>query len=363
MKTSEFPEGIEECGADALRFGLLAYVLEGGNINLDVARVVGYRKFCQKLWQITRFTLLKFEEGAEPFVPFGPDKFESIKPITVADRWILSRLSYAIEEVESINPTYLFGKTCQVLHSFVVHEFKKVYVELTKPFFFCEVTPEVLEKQKRAQQILYMILDILLKLLHPLIPFVTEELYQQLPGRSKDEYIMVQPFPSLRPSWRDKEAEEDMEAIENLIHKCLGAKDDLGMVKQDRPVAVIVPFGAPEMIPKLESWKLELVTLGTVGRVDIVKSLDDPVLKNCCPVATDDRFKIFFSVSEGVDVKALLKKKNKQLLNREKYLQKLLKKAANPKVPPQIQADTKEKAEDVKREIKEINHILAVLNA
>jgi len=362
MKSSEFPKGIEECGADALRFGLLAYVLEGGNINLDVARVAGYRKFCQKLWQITRFTLLKFQEGAEPFVPFGPEKFVSIKPITIADRWILSRLSWAIAEVETVNPTYIFGRTCQALHSFVVHEYKKVYLELTKPFFTCEPTPEVIIRQKRSQDILYMILDILLKLLHPLIPFVTEELYQQLPGRSKGEYIMVQPYPSLRPEWRDLEAEEDMEAIETLVHSCLSSKEDLGMLNKDRPGALIVPFGAPELAPKLESWKLELKTLGNVGSVDIVKSLDDPLLKNCCPVATDERFKIFFSVSEeGVDIKALLRKKKKQLANREKYLLKLQAKASNPKVPPKIQAETEEKAEDVKREIKEINDILAVL--
>jgi len=362
MKSSEFPKGIEECGADALRFGLLAYVLEGGNINLDVARVAGYRKFCQKLWQITRFTLLKFQEGAEPFVPFSPEKFVSIKPITIADRWILSRLSWAIAEVESVNPTYIFGRTCQALHSFVVHEYKKVYLELTKPFFTCEPTPEVIIRQKRSQEILYMILDILLKLLHPLIPFVTEELYQQLPGRSNGEYIMVQPYPSLRPEWRDLEAEEDMEAIETLVHSCLSSKEDLGMLNKDRPGALIVPFGAPELAPKLESWKLELQTLGNVGSVDIVKSLDDPLLKNCCPVATDERFKIFFSVSEeGVDIKALLRKKKKQLANREKYLLKLQAKAANPKVPPKIQAETEEKAEDVKREIKEINDILAVL--
>uniref|UniRef100_A0A672MY29 Valine--tRNA ligase n=1 Tax=Sinocyclocheilus grahami TaxID=75366 RepID=A0A672MY29_SINGR len=169
---SDYPSGIPECGTDALRFALCAYTSQGRDINLDVNRILGYRHFCNKLWNAVKFAMRTLGEG---FVPWE-------KAQSVSDRWILSRLSAAVALCDSGFQAYDFPAITTAIYNFWLYELCDVYLESVKPV----LSRTDSEGQKQAdicRQTLYTCLEVGLRLLSPLMPFVTEELFQRLPRR------------------------------------------------------------------------------------------------------------------------------------------------------------------------------------
>lgn len=173
----DYPEGIPECGTDALRFGLLAYTLQGRDVNLDILRVVGYRQFCNKLWNATRFAMMHLG-GFEP-----TDGMEEAVLATASDRerWILARLQRTVCECDAAFKNYAFADLTTAIYNFWLYSLCDVYLEAIKPVMREEAT----EAKLCAQRVLYLCLDYGLRLLHPCMPFVTEELWQRLPGRGR----------------------------------------------------------------------------------------------------------------------------------------------------------------------------------
>jgi valyl-tRNA synthetase len=186
----DFPNGIPECGADALRFTLLAYTSSGRDINLDILRVDGYRKFCNKLWNATRFALLKLGVDYKPSKDFELSGMESIM-----DLWILHKLNHTVKEINSNLEQMNFMQATTAIHQFWLHDLCDVYVEICKPI----LDGDDPRSKAAAKHVLYTCLEYGLKLMHPFMPFVTEELYQRLPRRpestSRGESIMVSEFP------------------------------------------------------------------------------------------------------------------------------------------------------------------------
>jgi valyl-tRNA synthetase len=177
---ADFPEGIPECGADALRFGLLAYTVQGRDVNLDIKRVVGYRQFCNKLWNAVRFALTYITSDA--FVP-APAMVASLaghEGLSPRDKYILSRLNETVSECNKQMEAYSFGAVTSALHSFFLYDFCDLYLELCKPVVSSSA-PDGPAKSA-AQMTLFTCLEHFLRLAHPLMPFVTEELWQRLPN-------------------------------------------------------------------------------------------------------------------------------------------------------------------------------------
>jgi valyl-tRNA synthetase len=176
---------LAECGADALRFGLLSYTAQGRDINLDIQRVVAYRQFGNKLWQATRFALLNFDSS---FV--RPKNYSELQQIVqkgnnFCDQWILSRLANCVSVVTKSIEGYHFSDAALALHSFWLYEICDVYLETIKPLMRAEdlATNAAAQASKAsALAVLYTCLDHGLRLLHPFMPFITEELYHRLPG-------------------------------------------------------------------------------------------------------------------------------------------------------------------------------------
>uniref|UniRef100_A0A674J2T0 valine--tRNA ligase n=1 Tax=Terrapene triunguis TaxID=2587831 RepID=A0A674J2T0_9SAUR len=180
---SDYPAGIPECGTDALRFALCAYTSQGRDINLDVNRILGYRHFCNKLWNATKFAVRGL--GAE----FQPPGAESL-----IDRWILSRLSLAVELSDAGFRAYDFPAVTTAVYNFWLYELCDVYLECLKPVFAEGGAAAV----TAARCTLYTCLDVGLRLLSPFMPFVSEELFQRLPRRAPHAppSICVTPYPS-----------------------------------------------------------------------------------------------------------------------------------------------------------------------
>ena len=230
---TDFPEGIPECGADALRYGLLAYTLQGRDINLDIARVVGYRQFCNKLWNATRFALANLrtsaaapeDAAAAPAaavslytpVPLGDALAELTGPswgsLAPRDQWILSRLDAAAGACNEALGRYAFASACASAYDFWLYELCDYYLELIKPLMQGDAASaaaapggDVAAAQRLSRMTLAVCLDAGLRLLHPFMPFVTEELWQRLPGRGGAWHadglhpdppsIMVAPYPT-----------------------------------------------------------------------------------------------------------------------------------------------------------------------
>ncbi|KAJ2052966.1 valine--tRNA ligase [Coemansia sp. S16] len=209
-QSKDYPDGIPECGTDALRFTLCAYTSSGRDMNLNVMRVDGYRKFCNKLWNATRFALMKLGEDFVPSTDAALTGHESL-----AERWILHRLNVAARNASSALTDMNFMAATTAVHSFWLYELCDVYIEYIKPI----TTPDAdAAARHSAQQTLFTCLDQGLKLLHPFMPFVTEELWQRLPRRASETSpsISVSAYPEPRSDYENTQAESEFELIMSI---------------------------------------------------------------------------------------------------------------------------------------------------
>ncbi|KAK4102743.1 hypothetical protein N658DRAFT_514888 [Parathielavia hyrcaniae] len=182
-----FPGGIPECGADALRFTLLSYTTGGGDINFDIKVMHAYRRFCNKVWQASKYVLGKLPED------FVPAATLDTSALSVPERWILYRMNFAVTGINEALETRQFSTSTKLAYQFFYDELCDVFIENSKGIL-SDGTPA---QQQSVQQTLYRTLDVALRLLHPFLPFITEELWQRLP-RNKDDAppsVMLAPYP------------------------------------------------------------------------------------------------------------------------------------------------------------------------
>lgn len=221
----DFPEGIPRCGTDALRFTLLAYTSSGRDINMDIKRVDGYSKFCNKLWNATRFANMKLGSDYKPRPIFALNGKESL-----AGKWVLHKLNNAIKAT-NLNLEHMnFMQATNAVYQFWLYELCDVYLEVCKPVF----DGDDVEAKAAAQDVLYICLDQGLKLLHPFMPFVTEELFQRLPRRPEDktETIMLARFPQARIEWDSLQCETDFEYINAIVRASRSLLSDYNIKKE-----------------------------------------------------------------------------------------------------------------------------------
>lgn len=211
---------IERYGADALRFGLIIQCELGQDIRFSEERLDMARDFANKIWNATRFVLMNIDEETSSQLPKLPElKRLALK---LPDRWILSRLQHAIASVNSHLEKCEFDRAAKAIYDFVWDEFCDWYIEISK----CAISGTDTEQRKTAQAILCATLDCVLKLLHPSMPFVTEELWQQLPHDG--ESIMISPFPKADDRLIDAEAEEKMAWLMRLVSGIRNIKSEMG---------------------------------------------------------------------------------------------------------------------------------------
>jgi valyl-tRNA synthetase len=206
----QFPQGIPSFGTDALRFTFAALATMGRDIRFDLGRVEGYRNFCNKLWNAARYVLMNTEEHTAD-IAGGPCEY------SVADRWIRGRLGAAVASVRSNVATYRFDLASQAMYEFVWYEFCDWYLELSKPVLqAADADPAARRGTRRT---LLEVLEGTLRMLHPLMPFITEEIWQKvgpLAGRM-DGTIMLQPYPATTEFAPDVLAERDIAALQAVV--------------------------------------------------------------------------------------------------------------------------------------------------
>lgn len=182
----DFPNGIPECGSDALRFALCSYITQARDINLDINRVLGYRFFCNKLWNATKFALMYFSDQTKYSTKVKLNEDENHIHL-----WILSRLTSTIEACNLGFENYDFASVTNACYSFWLYDLCDVYLECLKPIFQNSTDDEKIS----ARKVLFICLDNGLRLLSPFMPFITEELYQRLPHLNPSPSICVSAYP------------------------------------------------------------------------------------------------------------------------------------------------------------------------
>ena len=194
-------EMTEQFGTDAFRFTLTAFAAQGRDIKMSAERIEGYRNFANKIWNASRFVMMNLEEG------FFPNSAIVVQESSLADRWIASRLNTVIQEVQAALQEYRFNDAASTLYQFIWHEYCDWYVEFSKPALKDEGP-----NKKAAQTTLVMTLETALRLLHPIMPFITEEIWQKLPKeiRGAEESIMISSFPSSDAKYIDEAVERSM---------------------------------------------------------------------------------------------------------------------------------------------------------
>jgi valyl-tRNA synthetase len=205
---NKYPKGLEPMGADALRFTLASLTQQGRDIKLSIERIEGYKAFCNKLWNAARFALMNMGDFT-----VDPKIFVKERALSLADRWILSRLNVCIGGVKTALDAYNFGEAASVLYQFLWREFCDWYIELSKG----ALRGEDVHARDSARAVLVHCLDQVLRCLHPFMPFITEEIWQRLPMQHPAESICIASYPEVDARLDDKAAEAEMKPVIDAI--------------------------------------------------------------------------------------------------------------------------------------------------
>ena len=259
---AEFPDGIAAYGTDALRFTNLALASTGRDIKFDMGRVEGYRNFCNKLWNAANFVL---ENTDDQDTGINGESVE-LSPV---DRWIISALQRTEQDVTRHLDAFRFDLAAQALYEFIWDEYCAWYLELVKPVLWDETAS--IERQRGTRRTLIRVLEVVLRLTHPFMPFITEEIWQRIKTQAgvSGETIMLQAWPVANESRIDAAAEADIEWVKQLM---LGLRQIRGEMKisMAKRIDIIVQNAATEDLRRLADFEPLLSKLAKLESVRVL---------------------------------------------------------------------------------------------
>lgn len=247
---------IEKFGTDAFRFTLAAFAAQGRDIRLSEERLAGYRNFANKIWNASRFTLTNLQD-----YDHGQKVAEAKGQLSLADQWILSRLNRTIKEVRQSLDNYKFNEAASAIYQFLWHEFCDWYIELVKPVLNQKNNAD---QRWLAQHTLRRVLDVSLRLLHPFMPFITEEIWQHLPGNEGS--IMIAEFPRVQEEEIQSAVEAEMELIMEIISSIRNLRSELN-IAPSRKVEVILDVHDQQVLNNLQQNQIYMENLALANKI------------------------------------------------------------------------------------------------
>ena len=320
-------EMIDKFGADALRFNMVTGNSPGNDMRFYVERCEAMRNFANKIWNASRFVLMNLKT----------DETELPEQLELEDKWILSKLNTLIKEVTENIDRYEIGIAAQKIYDFIWDSFCDWFIELKKPV----LSGEDEQASLRAQQVLTYVLTETLKLLHPFMPFITEEIYQALPH--KDEALMISKWPMYNAGFAFASEESEMETVMDAIRAVRARRAEMN-VPPSKKAHVIV---ATDNTEAFEAGKVYFMKLAYASEFEIRKDMPEDTAGMTTAITKDA--KIFIPMSELVDIEKELarieKEREKAIKNLESIEKKLSNEAFISRAPESVVAAEREKAE------------------
>ena len=307
-----FPEGIPSMGADALRFTMASYASLGRSVNFDFKRAEGYRNFCNKLWNATNFVLMNTEDK-----DCGQDEMQPLA-FTFADQWIIGKLQQAEVAVAEAFETYRFDLAAQTLYEFVWNEYCDWYIELAK----VQIQTGCPTTQRTTRRTLVRVLETILRLLHPIMPFITEELWQvvaPLANAKTADSIMLAAYPQADKEQIVQTAFDKMAALKDLVEEVRKLRGEMGIAPNVK--APLFVEGSAE----LEGLLKYLPSLTRLTEAKLVDSLTEA---EDAPVAVCNGARLMLKVE--IDKAAETARLSKEAEKLQKALDKLNAKLSKP---------------------------------
>ena len=307
-----FPEGIPSMGADALRFTMASYASLGRSVNFDFKRAEGYRNFCNKLWNATNFVLMNTEDK-----DCGQDEMQPLA-FTFADQWIIGKLQQAEAAVAEAFETYRFDLAAQTLYEFVWNEYCDWYIELAK----VQIQTGCPTTQRTTRRTLVRVLETILRLLHPIMPFITEELWQvvaPLANAKTADSIMLAAYPQADKEKIVQTAFDKMAALKDLVEEVRKLRGEMGIAPNVK--APLFVEGSAE----LEGLLKYLPSLTRLTEAKLVDSLPEA---EDAPVAVCNGARLMLKVE--IDKTAETARLSKEAEKLQKALDKLNAKLSKP---------------------------------
>ena len=330
-------EMIEEYGADAFRFALAAFAAQGRDIKLSTERIEGYRNFLNKLWNAARFVLMNLDDG--PVAPRRP----SDGGLRVADRWIWSRLTRTVQEVREHLDSYRFNDAAGAIYQFLWHEYCDWYLEWVKPDLYQSASPE---EKMRAQGVALAVLTEILKLLHPFCPFVTEEIWQAIPGTNGS--LMKAQFPIAEPSFLDTEAEAEVRLVQEVVGGIRNLRAELGIPPGVKMKVVLVPPQQREEVLRRHASVIEVL-----ARVEGLSVSARGVRPSKAVYAFVDQVEIYLPLEGVLDLTKEMQRLEKDMGEVDRELTAVIRKLSNEdfirKAPPGVVEKVRFKGSELER--------------
>lgn len=340
-----------------MRFALCAYMSQGRDINLDIQRVQGYRFFCNKLWNATKFALMYLT---------GDEKFTATTQLTgdesPIDLWILSRLANTISLCNAGFESYELAIATNACYNFWLYELCDVYLECLKPVFQDESGDA--KKIAAARQTLYTCLEVGLTLISPFMPFISEELFQRLPRKDLTvPSICVSAYPEEVP-WRNETIEKDAETMQRAAKIIRSARSDYNLPNKTKTEAFIVCTTDADLRASLMKYSMNLATLSYCSTIDFETT---PPAVGCAIFTLSDKCEIHLLLKGLIEVDKEIIKLEKKKEGLGQTIGKLNQLIADPgyvtKVPEDIRNINTEKLQQSEGELERITSAMATLKA
>jgi valyl-tRNA synthetase len=340
----QFPNGIDEYGADALRFTFASLATTGRDIRFDLGRIEGYKNFCNKLWNASRYVLMNTEALDE-----GETEYSA------ADEWIRSRLQATINSVHENFANYRLDLVAQAVHEFTWHEFCDWYLELSKPVLQADSASD--EQKRGTRKTLIIVLEELLRLLHPLMPFITEEIWAEVaPIAGNDgDTIMWQDYPGTDAHPSGAEFEEEIEWVKQFI---LGIRQIRGEmnISPGKTLPVILE-NSTEKDRQYAEQNSHL--LARVGRVESVLSLAENEEAPASATALLGNMRLLVPMAGIIDVDAEKARLGKLRQRANGDLERVRAKLDNPdfvnNAPPDVVTKTRQQLAELELQISQLD--------
>ena len=324
---------IDEYGADAFRFTLAAFAAMGRDVRLSADRIAGYRNFVNKLWNAARYVEIKRDAAA------GACRMPE-SPKLVTSRWIRSRLAATIQDVREALDGYRFNDAATRLYQFAWHEFCDWYIELSK----VEIDGSDESARDETVRTLTAVLEHLLRLLHPLTPFVTEEIWQSLPAESREgDTIMLAAYPAHEAAWRDQAADAEIGTLIEVIRAVRNIRAEVNVAPKVDLELYIVDGPAADVVRRHEALVRRL------ARVSLLERGAEPPAG--CATAVAAGAEISVPIAEHVDLEAETTRLKKEIGRLDVEVGRLDKKLSNEaflaKAPEEIVEQDRTRREEV----------------